>query len=437
MALGGGTFVTQNKVLPGAYINFVSLSSGVNTFGERGVSAIAAHLNWGNEGVQVITKEDFQKNSLKIFGYDYTAPYLTWARDFFKHGNTMIFYCLNDSKGKASSNSFATAVKIGARGNDIRIAIQRNVDDESKFDVTTYLDTIAVDCQTVGSASELVKNDFVLFNTSATLSETAGTPLTGGENSVVTGVSVQNWLNEMEGYTFNSIGLLFDEPDYQNLLVEWTKRMRDSVGKKFQAVVNLDSTSDMSAGHEGIVIQANCGDDTDYSVAWLCGALAGCEINKSLTNMLYDGEMRFDKTNYTQIELENFINNGYFCFHNVNDEIRVLLDINSLTEFTEEKGKVFSNNQTIRVCDQIAMDIAVIFNTRYLGIMPNDKAGRIALWGDIVKHARNLESLRAIEDFNDTDVVVEQGEGKGSVVVNENITVVNTMEKLYMTVKVN
>ena len=26
MALGGGTFVTQNKVLPGAYINFVSLA---------------------------------------------------------------------------------------------------------------------------------------------------------------------------------------------------------------------------------------------------------------------------------------------------------------------------------------------------------------------------------------------------------------------------
>ena len=24
MALGGGTFVTQNKTLPGAYINFVS-----------------------------------------------------------------------------------------------------------------------------------------------------------------------------------------------------------------------------------------------------------------------------------------------------------------------------------------------------------------------------------------------------------------------------
>ena len=33
--LGGGTFVTQNKVLPGSYINFVSADNGVNVFGDR------------------------------------------------------------------------------------------------------------------------------------------------------------------------------------------------------------------------------------------------------------------------------------------------------------------------------------------------------------------------------------------------------------------
>lgn len=27
MALGGGTFLTQNKVLPGAYINFISVAT--------------------------------------------------------------------------------------------------------------------------------------------------------------------------------------------------------------------------------------------------------------------------------------------------------------------------------------------------------------------------------------------------------------------------
>ena len=34
--LGGGTYVTQNKVLPGAYINFVSAAGISSNLGERG-----------------------------------------------------------------------------------------------------------------------------------------------------------------------------------------------------------------------------------------------------------------------------------------------------------------------------------------------------------------------------------------------------------------
>ena len=112
------------------------------------------------------------------------------------------------------------------------------------------------------------------------------------------------------------------------------------------------------------------------------------------------------------------------------------MDINSLIEVSDGKGDIFKENQTIRVCDQIAMDIASIFNTRYLGKVPNDSAGRTALWADIVKHHNKLQSLRAIEAFKGEDIVVQQGETKNSVVVTDNITVVNAMAKLYMTVVV-
>lgn len=37
--LGGGTFVTQNKTLPGAYINFVSATTNNNGMSERGTGA--------------------------------------------------------------------------------------------------------------------------------------------------------------------------------------------------------------------------------------------------------------------------------------------------------------------------------------------------------------------------------------------------------------
>lgn len=431
MSLGGGTFVTQNKTLPGAYINFVSKSNGVNIFGDRGVGAIARASDWGDSSIRVITKEDFQKNSLGIFGYDYSSDELAFARDFFKHGVTLLYYPLLDTGSTKASNTYATAKYAGKRGNDIRISIAKNVDDATKFEVSTYIDTVIVDEQIVTSAEELIDNDFVVFKKDAALAATAGTALTGGETVSSTNADVQNFLNKIESYSFNAITTCGNADD---LLVEWTKRMRDEVGKKFQASVSNYNKPD----YEGIVNVY--GDDWVDALPWVCGALAGCQVNESLTNTVYDGEgiSQADAIEYaselTQLKLTEAINKGYFIFHKVNDEVRVLEDINSLTTFTETKGKVFCSNQTVRVCDQIANDIAAIFNDYYLGKVPNDDAGRDVFRGEIINHHNELMGLRAITDFEDTDVTVEQGNDKGSVVVTDAIIPVNAMDKLYMTV---
>ena len=44
MALGGGFFTAQNKVLPGSYINFVSAKQTGSALSERGVVAVALEL---------------------------------------------------------------------------------------------------------------------------------------------------------------------------------------------------------------------------------------------------------------------------------------------------------------------------------------------------------------------------------------------------------
>ena len=103
---------------------------------------------------------------------------------------------------------------------------------------------------------------------------------------------------------------------------------------------------------------------------------------------------------------------------------------------SDTQGDIFKDNQTIRVIDQIANDIAVLFNTKYLGVVPNDAAGRISLWSDLVAHHRQLEQIRAIENFSESDITVEQGNTKKSVVVTDFVTVVNAMSKLYMIVTV-
>ena len=46
MALGGGTFTSQNKTLPGSYINFVSADSAQALLGESGTVTLGLGLSW-------------------------------------------------------------------------------------------------------------------------------------------------------------------------------------------------------------------------------------------------------------------------------------------------------------------------------------------------------------------------------------------------------
>lgn len=437
MALGGGTFLTQNKILPGAYINFISVASASATLSDRGIATIPLEMNWGPEG-EVITVElgDFQKNSQKIFGYAYTADELKPMREIFLHAKKVHFFRLNASGTKATC-TYATAKYPGTRGNDLRIVIEANENSQPEallYDVSTFLGTLQVDQQkAISQMSDLKNNDYVDFKTGASLGLTASTPLTSGANGTVEDATYQTYLDKMEAYTFNAMGCLSTNPTITALFASFCKRMRDDVGKKFQVVCfrNL-------ADYEGVVSVKNglVGDTENPAlIPWATGVVAGTAVNKSATNMDYDGEYSVD-TDYTQSELEAGITEGSFMFHLVDDNVVVLEDINTFTSITDEKSSDFSSNQTIRVLDQIANDIAVLFGTKYIGKVPNDASGRISLWNDIVKHHQELQNIRAIENFSPDNVTVAQGDTKKAVVVADYVTPINAMAQLYMTVYV-
>lgn len=434
MALGGGTFVTQNKKLPGAYINFVSAASASATLSDRGVATMPLELDWGVDGeVFEVTSGDFQKKALKIFGYEYTHEKMKGLRDLFQNAQTLYAYKLT-SGGTKASNTFAEANYSGVRGNDLKIVIQKNADNDQLFDVKTVLDTDTVDEQTVEKATDLVANDFVAFKSAATLAVTASTPLSGGTNGTVNGAAYQKYIDLIETYSFNTMGVVVTDETTKGLFNAFVKRMREEMGIKFQLVLHQ-----YAADYYGTISAKNKVLDTGWSEAalvyWVTGASAGCAVNRSNQNKTYNGAFTVD-TAYTQTDLQKAIDAGEFMLHKVGTEVRVLTDINTAVTVSDTQGEVFKDNQTVRVIDQIANDIAVLFNTKYLGVIPNDAAGRISLWSDIVKHHEQLQNIRAIENFSDSDVVVEQGNTKKSVVVTDLVTVVNAMDKLYMTVTV-
>lgn len=432
MGLGGGTFVTVGeKTMPGSYINFVSASRANFALSERGYVAIPLELDWGEEQkVVTLSLDDFRNNSLTVFGYNFSDDAMKPLREIFRHAQTVYFYRLGT--GTKAASTMATAKYAGTRGNKIKIVTTAIISGETTtgYTVKTFLDDILVDTQEVSGATattdDLAVNDFVDWIAEVSLS--AGTVnLSGGANATITSGNYSSFLAAIEPYSFNVIGYAGTDSAIKALFAAFTQRLRDSLGIKFQCVLYQYET----ANYEGVVSVENNAD----AVYWTVGALAGCPVNKSVTNAKYDGEYEIN-TNYTQEQLETALKSGKFVFHKVGEDVRVLEDINTLTTFTEEKSEDFKENQTIRVIDQIGNDIAAIFNTRFLGIIPNDNSGRAALWNEIVKHHSNLQAIGAIENFSGDNVTVQEGNTKRSVVVNDVITPINCMTQLYMVCKI-
>lgn len=434
MALGGGTFVAQNKILPGSYHNFVSLAKADAKLSDRGYAAMPLELDWGPDNeVFEVRVADFKKDAFGIFGYNYTDPKLKGLRDLFLNLNTLYAYRLNS--GEKASNTYATARYSGTRGNDIKVVVAKNVDETTKFDVTLFMGTIKVDKQTVALASELKDNGFVIWKKDATLALTAGIALSGGTNGVVDVNAHQTFLDKIESYSYNALGVVTTDDTIKQLYANFVRRMRDDIGAKFQLV-----THTLAADYLGTINIKNDVTDEGESKAslvyFITGIEASCAVNESCTNRIYTGEFTVN-TDYTQAQLESAIKDGELVLHKVNDNIRILTDINSLVTVTETMDEVFQDNQAVRVVDQLGNDDAVLFNTKYLGKVPNDESGRVSLWGDVVKIRQELLKIRAIENFKDADVVVTKGENKKSVVINDAIQVVSTMEKLYMTTQLS
>ena len=421
--LGGGTYIKQNKVLPGSYFQFISKAVATSELLGRGIVAMAFDMNWGVDGaIFEVNASDLQENCLKIFGYDYSADEMKNIRELFLHAKTLYAYKLT-SNGTKASNDFATALYSGVRGNDLKVVIQADVDEPTKFVVTLYLGTTKVDEQIVASASELYANDFVEWKKDAELVVTAGTALAGGTNGTSDTTAHQTFLNKVEAYPdVNAIGYLGTEEATKALYVAFAKRMRDEVGIKLQAVVY---------GYAGDSITCVNVKNQVELVPWVTGVIAGTAVNRSATNMVYDGELVVN-TDYTQKDLETAIKAGEFVLHQVGSEVHVLEDVNSMVTVSDEQGEIFKDNQTVRVIDSIATSIASVFASKYIGKVPNNESGRISLWSDIIKIHQELTDIQAIEDFNSDDVEVLKGEGKKTVVVNSAITIVNTMTKLYM-----
>lgn len=445
--MAGGTWVSQNKVLPGTYINVKSKEAVNINIGERGTVAIGKALNWGVLGtVQTITAGE---DLTPYIGCDITGADALFIREMLKGSDStsaptkILLYRLGTGGTQASATIGAltvTALYAGTRGNDISVAISADPDNVGSYDVTTIVDGASVDVQTITELDALVANAWVTFSgTGSEITTTTGTALTSGANPTLTNSDYANFLTAIEPFRFNILALDNTDSTVVNAYISFINRMNEAVGKKCQLVCSGDATT---ANSKYIIVVGNgvkLNDGTlltaSQAVYWVAGVEAGANYNQSLTYAQYLGAVEANPK-LTDTQLQTAVENGLLVFADDFDVVKICTDVNSKKTVTPTEGAEFKKNRIMRVIMQFCNDTYEYFSKYFIGKVDNNDNGRALLRKWIIGYLNEIQANNGVQNFTAEDVTVAQGNAVDAVLINVAIQPVDAVEKIYIAVTV-
>ena len=222
-------------------------------------------------------------------------------------------------------------------------------------------------------------------------------------------------------------------------IAAWVKEMRSAEGVKCQAVLaNHEADSEAVINVvQGIKLSDGTELTAAQTTAWVAGAAAGAGITASNTGAAYAGAVDVIPR-MTKTEMEAAVTAGKFIFKvDTAQNVTVVYDINSLTTVTEEAGKVFKKNRLIRTIDNIANDVAKIFEADYVGKVNNDDNGRMLLKAYLADYFTALQNMGAIKNFETDDITISAGADADAVEITCSIQPLDSVEKIYITVNLS
>lgn len=451
--MAGGSFQSQNKIRPGAYIKFQGVPSNDNIVGSRGIVTMAAPIGWGPEDELIkVTVADLYSNKLeKILGFNVYSASAKLFKAALENAHTLLVYRADKGGTKASvqidvaSNKKlkVTAKYAGTTGNNISISVKEAF--AGGYSVNTFLGSTQKDSQIVTDIKDLVANDFVTFEGEGVIAQTAvNTLLTGGTNGTPTNQMYTEYLAKLKTTQFDTLAAFkIGDTELFNggTIKEFIQEMRETRGIKCQAVIN----NYVAANYEGVISTYNQGvkyaDGTELTaeefVVWMAGATAGADVTESNTYKVVANAVEVTG-NVLEDDIETLITSGYVIISKRRDgAIVVEKDINTLVNLRDDVTDAFKENKVIRLLDAVANHIALDFEQNYAGKVVQDANGRALFKASIISYLTELQNSGAIINFNSsTDVSVEAGEQVDAYYSEIYIQPTYSVDKLYMIVNV-
>lgn len=429
--MAGGTWKTQNKIRPGAYINFETNSLNTMAPDSNTIVVIPVKLDWGEtrKFVKVSPNTKFKE----VFGKDLSG--IIPIREAFKATSQVVVYNLNSEGTKATATGgglTATAKYAGVDGNKISVVVTANLDGTAT--VKTYFDGAIVDTQTVAAIADLQPNAFVTFGGQLPTSDVTLT-LAGGTTGTATNDAYAEFAAGLDTQDFKVVAVGTDDSTVKALLALKVKEWRANYGKNVTLVTNNYNTAD----HEGVVsvlngvtLEGNEQLSAKDALYWYAAAYASAGTS-SLTYAEYPGAIDCERK--THEEIEQALKDGHIIYTFNRDAVVVEQDINTFRSFTPTKNQDFRKNKIIREMDIVSDNTQYIYSKYFIGKVNNNEYGRNLFKKEVMKTVLDpLVRVGALEPYNPEEVIVQQGDEKDAVLVNMGLKFVDAMEKLYMTV---
>lgn len=428
--MAGGYWETQNKVRPGAYVNFETNDQSLNALDSTGPVVIPLTLDWGETGefIKLSPTDDFTS----LFGKKLNN--IVAVREAFKGTGKVIVYNLNGvgEKATATSGTFvATAKHGGTDGNKINVTVTVGLGETST--VKTFYNGVQVDSQVVSAVAELVPNAFASFSGDLPI-EDATLALTGGTTVAATNDSYADFASGLDTQEFKVVAIGTDDETVKLLLSLKVKEWRERTGKNVTLVTNNYNEADhegTASVLNGVLLEGGEALTAKQALYWYAAAYANSTTN-SLTYASYPGAI--DAERKTHDEIVQALKDGHIVYTYNNDRVVVEQDINTFRSFVPEKNKDFRKNKLVRTMDIVSNNTQHVFSNFFIGKVTNNADGRDLFKQELMKVVLDpLAEVGALE-YETGEILIEQGNDKDAVVVAMGVTFNDAMEKLYMTV---
>ena len=452
--MAGGIWTSENKILPGVYINVKSQPSTVANIGDRGVVAIPKALSWGAPGavIEITPGED----TTALIGYPVTDSHARFLLEMMKGTDVSAcpkkIYVYRYSGGtgggtKAAASGSETvesdtltytieAKYPGVRGNDLSVTGVLDPDTGGMV-VSTFLDGYLVGSETISEATAVI-NEWCNITLEGSLVDFTAT-LAGGVDPVPTVNDDAAAITALETYTWDILCYDGTTPLTIAAYVAFVKRMNESIGRKCQLVIGNtpgENSPYVISVRNGVTLNDGTVLTAEQATWWVAGAEAGANYNQSLTYAQYPGAVAANPK-LTDDETAAAIEAGQIAIIDEFDTVKICSDINSKTTITTDEGAEFKKNRVMRVLMTFCNDVYKHFATYFIGKVDNNAAGRSLLRAWIIGYLNEMQANNGVQNFVADDVEVLPGATIDAVVINVALQPTDSVEKVYVSVTVS